>query len=1392
MPTLTPATAPLAPLLRQVEKLPEWERDLLRVKALFAWPVGKASFDKVVMGARLVGPGGLAWTHKTLTDAIERMVALKLLDADRCCAKPLWHPLTVQFLATPKGREAAAAMAELPLSNERNFHFGYGLNGDIGFLRLLRLRFYQDDDASLKPLLTKYDSAYTAAYGPHVLAALFAETPVELDWLTSHSPDLQLRVFTVKVERLLFTGKATPDVPAMIAYYREREKEPAFRAFALTLMRHDLLSARFDAARWKIESLTDDEVQVFAPPLLRGALNFLEGRNDEALTHFRLALKLFKKASGKRKIFFDGFYGMTFLFALIRANDPTLYPEAQTYLEIINLEHTAFSPGFIALHALLWLLQGQESKARAALDLLRKAGLSEPISAACAVLVGFLLESSLSAAEIAISRTWFSTLRDTLPLVARIHAEILEKTDDDPGLYREYLREIPAGGGVIAFAEIVHLRQPWERSFDNLANLLAPPASRPAALDVKKSKRLVWLLDPETRTVEALEQSMKKDGWTPGRAIAMKRLHEQDPRLDYLSDHDRRVLRTIRKETGGWYSTETFSFDIARTLPTLVGHPLVFHMRRREQQLELISYPVELAVTETKGGYRFALTHRAEDPTVFLEAETPTRWRVLEFTAKLLGIQEVLGEKGLTVPRAGREKVLALVKEKVSGLPIRAELAEADLPALEGRPDPVLQIAPLDEGLKVALVVRPFGPAGPWYVPGLGAASALAVVEGVSQRIKRDLEAERAAAASLVAGLPILRQQNASGHDWPIPDPETALELLVEIGARQPPPLVEWPEGKKWVARPEVSTSRLSLKIGRSREWFQIEGKIQVDDDLVLDMQDLLSRLDQAQGRFVPLADGSFVALTRRFQSQLNRLRGISENQAKGLRLPMLGALAMQDLTEEAGAVKADKEWKVFVARLNAAESRQPQPPSTLQAELRDYQLEGFQWLSRLAHWQAGACLADDMGLGKTVQAIAAMLEQAPHGPCLVIAPTSVCHNWDNELARFAPSLAPQKLGAAAGRAEIIAGLKAMDVLVISYGLLHQEADRLAEIDWRMVVFDEAQAIKNAGTRRAQAGQKLKAQFRLALTGTPIENYLEELWSLFNIINPGLLGSRESFGRRFATPIERNRDSRALQALRALIRPFILRRTKSAVLAELPPRTEVTLEIELPEDERAFYEAMRQRALEALAQLRDGGAQGGQSRIHILAEITRLRRACCNPALIDPETELPGAKLDAFKELVADLIRNRHKALVFSQFVGQLERVAEVLRKQGVNFQYLDGATPAPERARRVEAFQAGEGDLFLISLKAGGSGLNLTAADYVIHLDPWWNPAVEDQASDRAHRIGQSRPVTIYRLIVRDSIEEKILELHRSKRDLASDLLDGAEMSARLTEEDLLNLIRG
>ena len=314
----------------------------------------------------------------------------------------------------------------------------------------------------------------------------------------------------------------------------------------------------------------------------------------------------------------------------------------------------------------------------------------------------------------------------------------------------------------------------------------------------------------------------------------------------------------------------------------------------------------------------------------------------------------------------------------------------------------------------------------------------------------------------------------------------------------------------------------------------------------------------------------------------------------------------------------------------------------------------------------------------------------------------------------------------------------------------------------------------------------VKSQVCGAVSGTPLENHLGELWNLFRFLNPGLLGSAEAFQRRFQIPVERDRDPEALRRLKRLTAPFLLRRTKAQVLAELPPRTEITLELEPGPREAAFLEALRRRTLEQL------DAAGELQALQVLAAITRLRRACCHPDLAQPGLDLPSAKLEAFLELVQEIRDNRHRALVFSQFVDHLAILRRSLDRAGIPYHYLDGATPAPRRTEAVAAFQRGEHDLFLISLKAGGTGLNLTGADVVIHMDPWWNPAVEDQASDRAHRIGQLRPVTIYRLVLKGTIEQKIVGLHGQKRDLAERLLEGSASPARLDAAGLLDLLRG
>jgi SNF2 family DNA or RNA helicase len=478
-------------------------------------------------------------------------------------------------------------------------------------------------------------------------------------------------------------------------------------------------------------------------------------------------------------------------------------------------------------------------------------------------------------------------------------------------------------------------------------------------------------------------------------------------------------------------------------------------------------------------------------------------------------------------------------------------------------------------------------------------------------------------------------------------------------------------------------------------------------------------------------------------------------------------------------SLKDNPAWTELKRKMSKG-AKDAEIPEGLTADLRPYQAEGFRWMARLASWGAGACLADDMGLGKTVQAICILLHRSKDAPSIVIAPVSVIPNWVSELGKFAPSLNAVTLPPD-GRKEFLESLHKGDVLVTSYGLLQSEEKSICSVTWSVAVLDEAHNIRNFATKTAKAAMSVKAGFRLALTGTPIQNNLTDAWSIFNFVNPGMLGSLSNFSRRFVSDGEEGK-----KRLKKLIAPFILRRTKSAVLDELPPKTEVIIKVNLSEEETAFYEAVRKRAIESLEKCEDTSRN-----IQVLAEITRLRQASCNTRLVDPLSEIESSKMSAFMDLVLELTDNGHRALVFSQFVTHLTLAREELEREGIEYLYLDGSTPLNERGRLVKEFQSGDTGLFLISLKAGGLGLNLTGADFVIHLDPWWNPAVEDQASDRAHRIGQARPVTVYRLVGEGTIEEKIIRLHATKRDMADTLLEGSDRTAKLSSKALMQLIR-
>jgi SNF2 family DNA or RNA helicase len=425
------------------------------------------------------------------------------------------------------------------------------------------------------------------------------------------------------------------------------------------------------------------------------------------------------------------------------------------------------------------------------------------------------------------------------------------------------------------------------------------------------------------------------------------------------------------------------------------------------------------------------------------------------------------------------------------------------------------------------------------------------------------------------------------------------------------------------------------------------------------------------------------------------------------------------------------------------------------------------------------------MGLGKTLQALAMLLHRSAGGAALVVAPTSVGFNWVAEAERFAPSLRVI-LYRGADRETMLANIGPGTLVVTSYDLMARDVDALRELRFHTLVLDEAQAIKNPGTARARAARQLEVGYCVALTGTPLENRTTELWSLMRRVAPGLLGTEAAFRERFARPIEEANDATARASLARIITPFLLRRTKAQVATDLPPRTEQVVRVELSPKERRLYDAARRLALEGASR------PGGADRMNLLASLTRLRQLACHPRLVDTDSAVPSSKLEAAMELLNEVVAEGHKALVFSQFTRHLDLAEEAMREAGLSILRLQGDTPAEERQRRVQAFQAGEADVFLISLKAGGTGLNLTRATYVLHLDPWWNPAVEDQATDRAHRIGQQQPVTVYRFVTENTVEEAILKLHGEKRGLAADLLSGAAGGGAIRTDELIALLSG
>ena len=661
--------------------------------------------------------------------------------------------------------------------------------------------------------------------------------------------------------------------------------------------------------------------------------------------------------------------------------------------------------------------------------------------------------------------------------------------------------------------------------------------------------------------------------------------------------------------------------------------------------------------------------------------------------------------------------------------------------------------------------------------------------EGHTYLVRRHQEEE----AQLMSDLAAMDFQSRSNRLWFL-EPEEAISFLLDSY----PKLVDYYRvyGEKALSRYKVRTARSTITAevvsNEKEKWFSLD--ISVDyEGQSLPLEKIWKAWTRGK-RYVQLKDGSYTSLPQEWLEKIaHKLTalGLDASKPPQTRFKQFEAPVLDSLLEDLPGASTDSFWNNLREKIRSFREVRPVPaPRNLQATLRSYQLQGLSYLNFLSEYGFGGILADEMGLGKTVQTLAFiehMVERHYQGPNLIVVPTSVLPNWEREAEKFVPHL--RRLTIYGTRREgMFRRIGQSDLVITTYALLRRDLEEMEKYEFNTVILDEAQNIKNPNTITARAVRRINARMRLCLSGTPIENNLFELWSLFEFLMPGFLGSQHSFQRGIVKPIK-DGDAETLEYLRTRVRPFILRRTKAEVAKDLPPKVESVTCCALEEAQAELYAALaRKLRAQVLADVDEKGL--AKSQMSILDALLKLRQICCHPRLLKLDmpgfsNNLPSGKFDAFKDMIQEIVEGGHKVLVFSQFVQMLHIIRQWLEFTQLPFCYLDGASK--DRFEQVDRFNnSPDIPIFLISLKAGGTGLNLTSADYVIHYDPWWNPAVESQATDRTHRIGQTRQVFSYKLICQNTVEEKILKLQEAKRGVAEAIIPGQDTWKSLTREDL------
>ena len=1201
--------------------------------------------------------------------------------------------------------------------------------------------------------------------------------------LLSENSQVFLLNYAIYYELLCFKKVLSEDENSIISYFLKPswiKSETFLKYGAHNLALYLIFKGNFERAKSYIDISTSLEAQG-----INGLYVYLFHGCSESLIVFKEALKQLQKLKAKRNLTFFSLADIFYSIALLQEGSSSSFFEIKKLMERIDKYSLIFKPAYDVLQE----FYSSRLLGKYSVENITKYLTSENcafftlLTSFVAFWLGYQKKENYNQPiKTLIELSKESDLK--LPLAELLNlADKLGITTDKKN--KDFLQEWK-NNYIIPFVDRVEQKQRWEKVLDELTQKL----NLSVGLS-ESSIRLIWdlRLDIDEHRLQIIpkeQQKLKNGTWSIGRPVSLDNFFEEiNPFPNYYTEQDKTIYKLLQRSRAWLSNGGQQNWNI---LSALINCPNVFLNENFDSPIEVLQGNPVLMLRENEEGLYFVFQPTFNNEIIKPVIESNKRLRVYKFTDNQIAAANVLNENQL-FPKSSLNKIKEILSALSAIMPVHTTVAgtKAITPIASIASSSIIyaQLEPLGNGLKVRFTTKPFGPNGPSFTPGIGDSDVFTEIAGQNLYTKRNLNLEKKLYNEILLCYTDLANVISSDCTALFDNPEDSLELLLKLKNIQNL-IIEWPENSKPRKVVSANFSDFSFKVKNLNDWFSLEGELKIDENHVIDLQKILKNYQKGK-RFIQIDEDQFLALTEEFKKQIEDIQAFTITNDQQNLFHNSVIKIMDDILSKGGQITFDRSWHEMLNHLKHASEKTFEIPSKLKAELRNYQVDGFKWLSRMSYLGMGACLADDMGLGKTIEALSIIQARANIGPAFVLAPTSVCSNWYNECKRFTPALNPI-LFAQSDRKQIINNLSPNDLIICSYGVLQREIEDLAEVEWSTVVLDEAQAIKNMSTNRSQAAMLLKGKFKMLMTGTPIENHLGELWNLFRFLNPGLLGTISSFNEKFAIPIQSFNDKSAHERLKKLVQPFILRRTKNQVLKDLPPRTEVTLNVELSSEEADLYESIRREAIDRISNSKN--EKSDSKPLIVLAEIMRLRRLCCNPSLVVPNMQIKSSKLALLGNITEDLLASGHKALIFSQFVDHLTIIRKFFDEKGYKYQYLDGSTTIRARNKAIKDFQNGEGDFFLISLKAGGQGINLTAADYVIHMDPWWNPAVEDQASDRAHRIGQTKPVTIYKLITTNTIEEKIVQLHSKKKDLADGLLDGTDITGRISTNELISLI--